>query len=1092
MSRLLVALVASAAVVAGAAWFVSTLQSERKQLAPVVAVAPQAYAPAREVAPLAQALELAAPAVESSPQVERAAARTTDEEQLARAQWVQGRVVFPPGTPPDEELFVTADGRDFADGSDHRVRVDRDGRFRVAFTEKSRTGRLKLEARYLYLEEPRSWSHNEKAGGIVLEPLLGGRIEARLSTPAGVSAAELGGTVKLSQAKRPSDVVILGEHRGLHSVSASGVVAFGGLEPELEYTLAYDGERCVGQSAKVAAVAGLTRPIDLMLEYGLALSGRVLDEAGTPLEGARIWAHPRFDGRALGAINFRDAESAADGTYRLGAFSLGKLQVNVQHEGFEPLELELEPPAGSETLERDLVLRRGHSISGTVRWPDGRPAEAWLRLSPWPESGDDRHVQSTDGRTAEDGTFTISGLSGGAFHVRASGVHVTQVLSVSAVTGRERTRKERETHTAEIESVAVGATGLELVLGPGLAVRGFVRDANGEPLDDFRVSARRVSFPGKPWDEEGMPTERFRDTGGAFELNGLQPGTWSVFASARNRVDSDAVEVQLPGADAIELVVAPEAVVRGTVLDAAGNPAPDLYVSASPADGDDDSDFRFGGQVPDETDRDGEFALDGLRSGRTLLRAADHAGVPRASLEVELVAGQTLAGVVLRMAPGGGLEVEIVDRHGRPQAGVTGWMHAPEGEFQSAFTTDVDGRFTGADLPAGKLRVQANDPEGLALTAEVEIEVGQMARVRLAPPATAPVRLTGCVLAGGAPVEGVRVSARLEGKDWSSTGTRVNAREETDAQGRYELTLPSSGRWLVSLHGYAYGSGSWTLPVDVPDVAALERDLAIAIASISGSVTDTRGEPLAGLTVRSEPQKHDGGPRGSARATTDAYGRYELAVPVGQHAVVVGGDFDGGGEASRSWTQARIDGLVLSEGERRTGIDFRLYAGGTLAGVVRGPGGAAVRHAVVYASDGSGLRPLGATDEHGAFRIAGLEPGTHWVRAIREQSATPTAVAVAIRAGEETQVELGLVPGRMELVRVVDAAGAPLGCEIEALDPDGRPVLMQSADVQGSVRIGPLTPGRYRISVRREDKHFEQTLDVSGTAIGSETILTFP
>jgi hypothetical protein len=77
-------------------------------------------------------------------------------------------------------------------------------------------------------------------------------------------------------------------------------------------------------------------------------------------------------------------------------------------------------------------------------------------------------------------------------------------------------------------------------------------------------------------------------------------------------------------------------------------------------------------------------------------------------------------------------------------------------------------------------------------------------------------------------------------------------------------------------------------------------------------------------------------------------------------------------------------------------------------------------------------------------------------------------------------------------VRVVDAAGAPLGCEIEALDSDGRPVPMQSADAQGSVRIGPLTPGRYRISVRREDKHFEQTLDVSGTAIGSETILTFP
>src|SRR5262249_51611067 len=109
------------------------------------------------------------------------------EAELARAHWVEGRVLFPPGTPADEKAVVVARGKKFADGGNHRVEVAPDGRFRVAFSEKTLSGQLTLEARYVYLAKLGRWSAKEPDAPVTLEPVLGARIEGRLVLPAGAS-----------------------------------------------------------------------------------------------------------------------------------------------------------------------------------------------------------------------------------------------------------------------------------------------------------------------------------------------------------------------------------------------------------------------------------------------------------------------------------------------------------------------------------------------------------------------------------------------------------------------------------------------------------------------------------------------------------------------------------------------------------------------------------------------------------------------------------------------------------------------------------------------------------------------------------------
>jgi len=79
----------------------------------------------------------AASMLRGSPARSRESIFASLDEELAQAHWVEGRVLFPVGTPPDDCTAV-AQGRAFSDGTIQRCRVGTDGRFRVAFSRARR------------------------------------------------------------------------------------------------------------------------------------------------------------------------------------------------------------------------------------------------------------------------------------------------------------------------------------------------------------------------------------------------------------------------------------------------------------------------------------------------------------------------------------------------------------------------------------------------------------------------------------------------------------------------------------------------------------------------------------------------------------------------------------------------------------------------------------------------------------------------------------------------------------------------------------------------------------------------------------------
>jgi carboxypeptidase family protein len=1095
MPRVLLALLVVAGVSAGVVWLVTKGEGRRGRGAPPVAAVEPGAQPAttKEPAPLAPPPAAPAPVpVASAPAREpapaaREAMPSLPAEELASAQWIEGRVVLPPGTPADEELFVTADGRDFEGKRDHRVRVEPDGSFRVAFSEKTRSGRIELDARYLYLEEPFRWKRGEASGPLVLEPRLGGRIVGRLRPPPGAGGGDVGGRIELFRTSRSASESSSEQLASRPLVPApEPEFAFDGLAPSREgpegYELGYDGERFLARNLPVVLEPGQTRTVELELKPGVTLAGVVRDERGAPLADVQLNATVTYDGGTWSSAHHRNGKSAADGTFRLGALAVGEVQLRAEIANFQPLTKDLgELAAGTDVTDVELVFTRGQSISGHVRWPDGSPAEAMLTLVPrssqpyWKD-----RVQESEGKSDADGAFAIGGLTAEAYRVTAKATKTEEVSETSEITGRERKKKQRRQWNAELDSVALGTSDLVLTLTSGLELAGTVTDERGTPLDAFFLTARRVEGLSR----SGMDSPRrgFRDAGGQFVMTGLAPGSWELSGQSSGHADGS-VRVTLPSSEPVVLVLPRGASLSGRVLDPAGAPVADADVALDTEGSFSSMHFSLG--EDDETDADGFFALEDVSPGSTTLQASAPGFAPSAPLALEVVAGESTTGLVLTLRPGARILGELVGSDGRPEVERT--VRANSDGFHGSAETDAEGRFEIADVPPGEHRLWADTSEGIQIQQSVSVAEGETVRVRLAPPGGL-VRLHGVVRAGGAPLAKANLYASRRGEDGRSTSTSSSA--ETDDEGAYELGLAGAGKYWLHVNGAEESSFSWRASVEVPEVQSFAFDVAIPLGRISGRVTDTSGQALSAQLVRSEPELHEGGAHGSSQVLTDADGRYELLVPAGRHAVTAGGSLKWWSpEPATAWSEARVAGLVVAENGHLRGIDLRLEAGGTLAGTVKNADGTGAAFAMLWADDGGRGKELGWCDDTGRFELAGVAAGRHRIGARGQAGTTRELVTVEIAVGQTSRLELVLLPARLVHLSVRQAS-QPVGSEIECFDERSERQTVNTGE-NGEAWLGPLVPGTYTVRAERDGKRAERAFEVTSGTEAMELTLVF-
>lgn len=474
------------------------------------------------------------------------------------------------------------------------------------------------------------------------------------------------------------------------------------------------------------------------------------------------------------------------------------------------------------------------------------------------------------------------------------------------------------------------------------------------------------------------------DADGRYEL--------CVLPSAE-RVEQLRVVVRAPGYGAAvlerapagrvrrDIVLTPEAVIAGRVLDDRGAAVADAKVWVEP-----DLDGR---RPPSEqaatlfavTDAAGRFRFSGVRGGRLRVGgAARGLTAPRQTLVV--AAGDSRDDVELRMGATGRVRGRVM-QGGRPVAGAAVQVL---GGLSDTAVSQLDGTFVLDRVAAGEVRFLATP---FLVTGPEAVEIVGGTEQTLELEVAAQASITGTVRRNGVPVPYARVNLNGAGQ----------IALQTDREGRYRadgLRAGTYGYYVDDKRRRAYAVGSG-IAVGAGEQRVLDVEL-VAGARIAGVVVDGRGQPVDEVMVRFVGDDGDEG-----RCMSDARGAFDCATMNG------GGAYTAGAYASDHETVplpfvgpppppiALADGNAHVDGVRLV-IDPRRLA---IAGRVVDAAGRAVADVPVYAW-GEGVRrdrwsqaPSGVTDVDGAFVIESLAPGAYELEVVAIDGARQARMVAA-------------------------------------------------------------------------------------------------
>jgi protocatechuate 3,4-dioxygenase beta subunit len=424
------------------------------------------------------------------------------------------------------------------------------------------------------------------------------RAAASLSGRVTLDGAALTGArvrVRRAQDEQRGAAAMLGETAS----DANGVYRLGGLAAGAVEVLLLPPSGSVPRGTPLELVAGAETVHDFAVLRGVRVTGRVLDAAsGQGIAGALV---------GLGWRAQRPVACDAEGRFEYVDFSAeyGELSASAPDYG----DLAVTVPRGDVAPQLEFRLRRARQASGRIVTTDGRGiAGAFVAAAGYEVVND--QPQRIDWRSTHsdaDGRYRLEGLRADLGHVllaHAEGFGLRQL--------------EFPADEAEHETIPLP----DLVLEPGLVLRGSVVDERGEPRA-ARVVTLRGSADGRH--PRGVPAPdgyRFVDSYvaersaltdalGRFAFADLAPGSYRVAASLPlGRSDTPQelrVERGVPLAP-VRLVQFVGLAIRGRIRVGDGAALPRCYVSIDPLDG-------AATATDVECDRSGEFVATGLARG---------------------------------------------------------------------------------------------------------------------------------------------------------------------------------------------------------------------------------------------------------------------------------------------------------------------------------------------------------------------------------------------------------------------------------------------------------------------------------------------
>jgi protocatechuate 3,4-dioxygenase beta subunit len=991
----------------------------------------------------------------------------------AKAGALRGAIALVAGT----SLSGSVKGRDGRPVSGAFVRYEADG-LETRWVETGADGAFRLA------DVP------SRRGNVVADAGEGGFAERPVSPEAGRAPLALvlapptvleGRTLDVASLKPVARVRLMvstGEAVRLASSGTDGRYVLRGLRPG-EVTVRADESRHVGWARSGVSLArGETTRLDVLLTRGAALSGRVVDEDGRPVAGAKLSVSPgeqdpfSFVMRRLAGDPGARIASRADGTFSATRLAPGENQrLTVYHPDYEKGVLGgiALSPGGTRT-GAVVTLRRGIVVTGTVKDDEGKPvagAEVGVSASRVVRSsrGGMRMSVSfggiseiTPARSGADGRFEVRGVPPGDWALTAkSPGRATEVV--------DPLRLSRDARPDPVE----------IVLAPGASLSGIVRRRTGEGAEGYLVIAREGGKPPTGIGPDTMPT----GPDGAFFLDGLKRDTaydLQLFGGAGFGPGPTKKGVIAPASD-LEWVVEGLGRIEGIALDGkTGEPLTSFEVSCE-VDRAGFGQMRMGrgmrrrgaggvGEPVVVEAPDGRFAIEEVPAGKWQVVVTAKGYQPGRAAGVVVEEATTTDGVDVRVPRGSRLEVLVLDartRKGVPDARVAvlsetgapafGGLGIGDGDLR----TDVDGRAFAEGLAPGKVTVTVDhDDYTPGNQSAVLAEEGGRVEVALSHGGS----LGGVVLSETRqPLSGAEVS--LEGGSARGNPFGAGNGTATDGSGRFRFDHLAPGRYTLR----ASVSGQASEPVEAVLVGTETKDDVTLVlaggATLRGGVAGLRDEQRAGVSVNAS------GPKDYwASARTGPDGRFELTgAPVGTISLrATAGDFLSGSTRSATAT------VTIAEGQREADVELVFEGSGTLSGRITRGGQPVPDVRVTAREKRGGLGASGRTDESGAYRVEGIVAGDYTVSAQASFGPGGRGVTKEIRIDGEATLDFELPTASLYGVVVDSATKQPLADARVLAKPEGSAsgrAGSATTDTSGRFFVEDLEPGAHALTLRR-------------------------
>ncbi|MCH2104102.1 MAG: carboxypeptidase-like regulatory domain-containing protein [Planctomycetes bacterium] len=992
-----------------------------------------------------------------------------------------------------------------------RVEVEANGEFSFEVTEAADRVELRIEGRYLYLEDL-FIQDVEEGQRYELEPMLGARLAFRVSPPVAADAAEkLEAIERFEVSVRGSESGgMMGMWRSSETIDlehlGDGLFEARALPTELFWLGRVESPDYIDARTDATKLEpGEDRELSVALELGARLSGRAINEQGEPIEGVEVSIRPTNDTRFwMSGGSAQTDQSDADGRFELRGIPAGEVRLTGSIDGLKnPEAVELELGDRDTRTEQELIFIDGLSIRGLVLWSDGAPVEG-ARVGV--ETGDRPQTQRW-GRsneqlwvtTDETGAFSLTGLETGAYRIRAN----QESPEGSEDKGRWRGVKDE---------VSAGTSGVEIRLEEPGVVRGRVVNASGTPFtgeeaDEITVVLNTVrERDASVQSAHGSIYQRGEvEADGSFQVSGIFPAEYEVDLSSDVFVHTEPDQKYIhPGSELI-VRVSRGASITGLVLDPSGAPVAGCEVTASTGD---PSRGRWGGGSSESeeavSEADGSFSIQGLKEGKYKLSAESEEWAGNMALEVQVAEGEAVAGVTVQLLRGGTIVGTVFGENGQPVAGRSvmvsqGGFMGMGGNMGGEETTDGAGRFVVERVTPGSYQVMTQptmeeisevfedgdrepgfaDFMTLVETVSVDIADGETVEVVLGAPPAAPVVVSGRVLDGDQPITTGSVLAVADGQGFMEGSETARI----DGSGRYEMTLDAPGDYVFLVQGAGEGFGGFGVdfPVTVPEAERFNFDITMPSSGIRGVVIGSDGAPRGRIAVSLRPV--------SNMAMSGVSGmRYENAGEDGEFSFLRlrPGSYivQAGGRTWRSEPTGAVSTIVnVGDGELSE-LRLELQDPGTVEGIVRAQDGSPVEGASVFFRTAAGTvqtsRQPVISGSDGKFRHNGLAPGPVTVIARSTSGSTQESATVEVRAGDISTVELLLEEGTTLLCVCEGSDGEPLRASISVLDEAGREQtslrtreqwmeVFTGGGEQRETRVGPLPPGKYEVIFTTDD-----------------------